>query len=825
MPTTFCLNLPFIYPIQLLVMIFRHFVEFYPPYKPFLRYQAEQIMNMKPPYFSIALLLMLQYAAFGQQQFTVSGVVRDGENGETLIGASILALPSEIGTTTNEYGFYSLSLPEADTVILEFSYVGFQPIRKVISLKANTKVDMEMGSGVQLEEVVVKANAYREQLKSTEMSVETISPREAKLLPVAFGESDILKILQLKPGIPSGAEGTTGLFVRGGGSDQNLIVLDEATVYNPNHLFGFFSTFNSDAVKDLKLYKGGFPAQYGGRLSSVIDVRLKEGNNKQFSGSGGLGLISSRLTLEGPIQRNKSSFIVSGRRTYVDLFTRMVNRANEGVEDYSPIPDYYFYDLNTKLNFELGEKDRLYLSGYFGRDVFGFDGDFFDFNFDWGNATGTVRWNHVFNAKLFANTTLTYSDYQYNIENKLTGFSFNLGSNIRDANLKTDFFYALNNKHTLRFGGNATYHEFTVGRLKAGSDDGSVSFSAGNDYDGVEAGAYISDDWVASDKLKVNMGLRFSGFFNDGQSYFGVEPRVAANYSMTERVSLKASYARMYQYLHLVANAGVALPTDVWYPSTAAIKPQRSDQVALGVSWLLGKDYFLEVETYYKDLKNQLEFVDGAEIFANDKLENEFAIGKGYGYGLEVGIEKNEGRLTGWIGYTLALTRRGDFKPIDDLERFSDTGYFSPVYDRRHDLSIVGIYEISRKLAVSATFVYGSGDLRWLPGGRFTFQDVYGGGFQVVTPDYLERNTYRLPAYHRLDLGLIIRFFPKWGESDLTINVINAYDRRNTFFIYLEPIFREETDGQNTIEVPERIAAKQVSLFPILPSVTWNFKF
>lgn len=772
-----------------------------------------------------ALFLMLQSAAIAQQQFTVSGAVNDGQNGETLIGATVMAFPSGIGTTTNEYGFYSLSLPAADSVTLEFSYVGFQPIRKIIPLRANTKLNMELGSGVQLDEVLVKSNSYREQLKSTEMSVEAITPREAKLLPVAFGESDILKILQLKPGIPSGSEGTTGLFVRGGGSDQNLIVLDEATVYNPNHLFGFFSTFNSDAVKDLKLYKGGFPAQYGGRLSSVIDVRLKEGNSKKFAGSGGLGLISSRLTLEGPIERDKSSFIVSGRRTYVDLFTKLVNNANKDTEDYSPIPDYYFYDLNAKVNFDLGEKDRLYLSGYFGRDVFGFDGDFFDFNFDWGNATGTVRWNHVFDSKIFANTTFTYSDYQYNIENKLTGFSFNLGSNIRDANLKTDFFYALNTKHTLRFGGNATYHEFTVGRLKAGTDDGSVSFSAGNDYDGVEAGAYISDDWTATDKLKINVGLRFSGFFNDGESYFGIEPRIAANYSCSERLSLKASYARMYQYLHLVANAGVALPTDIWYPSTAAIKPQRSDQVALGISYLLGQDYFLTAETYYKDLKNQLEFVDGAEIFANDALENEFAIGKGYGYGFEVGIEKNEGRLTGWIGYTLALTRRGDFQTIDESERFSQTGYFSPIYDRRHDLSIVGIYELSRRVSFSATFVYGSGDLRWLPGGRFTFQDVYGGSFEAITPDYEGRNNYRLPAYHRLDLGLIIKFFPKWGESDLSINVINAYDRRNTFFIYLEPIFKDETVDGTSIQIPERIAAKQVSLFPILPSVTWNFKF
>ncbi|GJM31460.1 MAG: TonB-dependent receptor [Saprospiraceae bacterium] len=762
---------------------------------------------------------------WGQAKYTLSGTIRDGESGETLIGASVAVPSMGLGTTANEYGFYSLSLPAGDSLTVEFSYVGFQNQDRIIFLKESLTLDVELGTGVDLEEVVVKANSYEEQLKTTEMSVEAITTKEAKLVPVAFGESDILKIIQLKPGIPSGSEGTTGLFVRGGSSDQNLIVLDEAIVYNPNHLFGFFSTFNTDAVKDLKLYKGGFPAQYGGRLSSVIDVKLKEGNNKHLSGSGGLGLISSRLTLEGPIKKNKSSFIVSGRRTYVDIFTRLLNKASEDKEDYNPIPDYYFYDLNTKINFQFGEKDRLYLSGYFGRDVFGFDGDFFDFNFDWGNATGTVRWNHVFNSKLFANTTFTYSDYQYDIENKVTGFSFKIGSNIRDINLKSDFYFALNNEHTLRFGGNVTDHQFTVGRLKAGSDDGQINFSAGQDYDGLELGLYVSDDWEVNKRTKINAGLRISGFSNDGTFYTGIEPRLAARFILSDRTSLKASYARMYQYLHLIANAGAALPTDVWYPSTARIKPQTSDQIALGISYLMSKDYFLNVETYYKYLQNQLDFVDGAELFANDNLEEEFAIGKGRGYGFEVSVEKKEGRLTGWIGYTLAFIEKGDYKTVDPFGNFAQTGYFSPIYDRRHDLSVVSIYEISRRFTLSGTFVYGSGDLRWLAPSRFTLQDVYGAGFESIVPDYRERNNYRLPPYIRLDLGLMIHFFPKWGESDLSINIINATDRRNTFFIYFEPEFREVTDGGNQIEIPEKISARQVSLFPILPSISWNFKF
>jgi hypothetical protein len=768
-------------------------------------------------------LLLVSYAE--AQQFTVSGTVYDADNGETLIGASVTA-PTGAGTITNEYGFYSISLPRQDSVVLEFSYVGFQSLRRTVYLTKNTRLDVQLGSGIELEEVVVEASGFEEKLKSTEMSVEELNTQEIKNIPLVFGESDILKVIQLKPGTPSGSEGTTGLFVRGGGSDQNLIVLDEALVYNPNHLFGFFSTFNSDAVKDLKWYKGGFPAQYGGRLSSVIDVKLKEGNNKEFAGTGGIGLIASRLTLEGPIQKEKSSFIVSGRRTYVDIFTNAVNRANEDNPDADPIPAYYFYDLNTKINFILSEKDRVYVSGYFGRDKFGFDGDFFDFDFDWGNATGTVRWNHVFNPKLFANTTFTYSDYQYNIENRLTGFSFKLGSRIEDVNFKTDFYYVASPRNTLRFGANATYHQFTVGRLKAGSDDGVVSFSAGQDFDGTEFAAYVSDDLDVSAALKVNAGLRLSGFTNDGTTYTNVEPRFSARYSLSPRTSLKASYAQMYQYLHLVANAGVALPTDVWYPSTERVKPQRSEQVALGMSYLLSKKFLLNVETYYKNLSNQLEFVDGAELFANDELEEEFAIGRGDGVGLEVSIEKEEGKLRGWIGYTLAFIQRGDFQTIDPNANFAQQGYFSPIYDRRHNISVVGTYDLSRRLTASLVWVYGSGDLRWLPTGRFTYQDIYGAPFQAVLPIYQDRNTYRLPPYNRLDLGLIWRFFPKWGESDLTFSIINAYDRRNTFFIYFEPEFANETDDNgNAVNIPTRIAAKQVSLFPILPSVTWNFKF
>ena len=753
-------------------------------------------------------------------------MIKDGESGETLIGASIVAAKLGLGTTTNEYGFFSLSLPAEDSIRITFSYVGFQPQERMLWLDADLSLDIELGTGIRLDEVVVKANSFEEQLNSTEMSVETVTTKEAKVIPVLLGESDILKAIQLKPGIPSGSEGTTGLFVRGGNADQNLIVLDEAVVYNANHLFGFFSTFNTDAVKDLKLYKGGFPAQYGGRLSSVIDVKLKEGNSKAFSGSGGLGLIASRLTLEGPIVKDRSSFIISGRRTYVDIFTRAVNRSNVDKEDYNPIPDYYFYDLNTKLNYQLGPKDRLYVSGYFGRDVFGFEGDFFDFNFDWGNATGSLRWNHVFNPKLFSNTTLTYSNYQYNITNKVTGFSFNTGSNIEDVNLKSDFFYALNNRHTLRFGGVATRHQFTIGRLKAGSDDGVVSFAAGQDFNAVQFGGYLADEWQVNKAIKVNMGVRLSGFANDGTLYMGLEPRLSSRFTLSPRLSFKASYARMRQYLHLIASAGVSLPTDIWYPSTKPVNPQISDQAALGFSYLLTKNYFLTLEGYYKKMDNQLEFVDGAQLFANDDLEEEFAVGEGKAAGFEVSIEKKEGRLKGWLGYTYANVKIGNFKTLQPDGFFSQEGFYAPIYDRKHDLSLVLFYELGKRWTFSSTFVYGSGDLRWMATGRFSIQDIGGAGFETVVPHYQDRNNYRLPPYHRLDFGVIYKMFPKWGESDLTLSVVNVYDRRNTFFIYLEPEFSSIDDGTgNLFEIPTRIAARQVSLFPVLPSITWNFKF
>ena len=769
------------------------------------------------------LFLLLCLSLGAQTTTTISGRLTDADNGETLIGATVEALGLQKGNVSNEYGFFSFTLPTGkDSVTLRFSYIGYETaLHRIKPTTGAITLDVALQpQGAVLEEVVIRGNTLEEKIRSTEMSVMTLNTREAKALPALFGEVDLIKILQLKPGVASGSEGTTGIFVRGGGGDQNLIVLDEAVVYNPNHLFGFFSTFNSDAVKDLKVYKGGFPAQYGGRLSSVIDVRMKEGNNKSYDVTGGLGLISSRLTVEGPIQKDKSSFIVSGRRTYADLITRGINRANEDKPDYNPIPDYFFYDLNTKVNFTLSEKDRLYLSGYFGRDVFKFKDESFNFLFDWGNATGTARWNHVFGPKLFSNTTFTYSDYRYRIRNILQGFSFNLGSNVRDANTKVDFYYQPNNEHTIRFGGNATYHDFEVARLKFGSDDGQINFESGQDFNGMEYGLYFADEWVLTDRLKLNLGARVSAWQNNPTFYAKFEPRASANFTVNDRWAIKASYSRMNQYVHLLASSGLSLPTDIWYPSTEGIKPEISDQVAIGTSFLFDDRWLITWEGWYKWLQNQVDFIDGAELFGNDELEGELAIGSGFAFSpLELEIEKKEGRLTGWIGYTLSWVKRGKFADINGGD------YFPPRFDSRHNLSIVGLYDLARKWQVTATWVYTSGYVSWLPLGRYTFQDVAGAPFQAVVPVYGPRNSFRYPAYMRLDLGVVYKWKTKRSEQDLTISIYNATDRRNPYFIFLDPVLEDVGQNGQTIEVPVSIAAKQVSLFPILPSVTWNFKF
>jgi len=775
--------------------------------------------------YTFKLFLVLSFIGFqqivssAQSKTTFFGTITDGETGETLIGAKVEIIDANKATVTNEYGFYSITIPATDTIILSASYIGMETFYQRLPGMNDTKWNIELMPGTTtLDEVIIVADQLRDKMSSTQMSMEQISAKTSKVLPALFGEVDIIKTLQLKAGVSSGSEGSTGLYVRGGAGDQNLIMLDEATVYNANHLFGFFSTFNSDAIKDVRLFKGGFPAQYGGRLSSVIDVRMKDGNNKKLSGSGGIGLITSRLTLEGPIGEN-TSFVVSGRRTYVDLITNAINKSQEDKPDFNKIPGYNFYDLNAKINTKLGEKDRIYLSGYFGKDQFALKDSTLDLGFSWGNATLTARWNHIFNNKLFANTSFIFSDYNYDISNEISGFSFSLGSKIRKYAGKMDFSYNPNSKHSIKMGISTTYYDFTVGRLKAGSDDGSISFSSGIDRTGMEYGLYVSDEFEIIKNLKANAGLRLSGWTSNNYFDGGIEPRLALLYEVNPRWSIKGGYARMKQYVHLISNSGISLPTDVWYPSTDAVHPQRSDQVSAGFSYLIAKGLLLTNEYYYKWLKNQVDFRDGANLFLNEEIEREFEFGKGYAYGTEVSLEKDFGKLSGWIAYTLAFVKRGGFPGI------MDGRYFSPRYDRRNDIKVVATYKFNRRWTASATWVYGSGDLAWLPGGRALFQDIKGGSIDPVTPIYGDRNTFRLPAYHRGDISVIYYMFPKWGESNLSLSIYNVYDRRNPYFLTLETEFKTVKQGEVEVKIPEKINARQVSLFPILPSITWNFNF
>jgi len=758
---------------------------------------------------------------WAQVRHLLSGVVR-GADGTALPGASVAVPALALGTATEADGHYRLSLPEGEQRVV-VSFVGYTTQTLTLSLHHDQQRNVTLAASTsELGEVVVQGQqTLREKLQSTQMGVEHLSIREAKLLPALFGEVDILKTLQLKPGVQNGGEGSSGLFVRGGSADQNLVLVDNVLVYNPNHLFGLFSVFNSDAVQSVDLYKSGFPAQFGGRLSSVVDVKLREGDRSKFVTTGGIGLISSRLSFEGPIQKGKGSFIVSGRRTYFDIFTRALNRANAGKEDYSPIPDYYFYDFNAKANYTLGEKDQLYATGYLGRDVFGFTSpNGFQASFTWGNTLGALRWQHVFSPRMTVNTSASVTSYKYNLGNSLDQFSFELGSSILDYTGRTDFDYQPNDQHTIRFGALATHHTFGVGRLQRSSQDNSVNFGADVNYTGQEGGVYGSDNIKVSDKLQAELGLRATGFQSGTDHYGGLEPRASGRYSFSDKVALKASYALMYQYVHLVSNSGASLPTDIWYPSRLSVLPERSQQVSTGMSFLLGDGKFLLTdEVYYKWAKNQIDFKDGAQIFANNDLDSQFLFGRGWSYGNELYLEKKTGKTTGWVGYTLAWTKR-NFPPQLGTSGINNGRDFYPNYDRRHNLTVVVIHQLNTRISLTASFVYTSGAPTTLPLGRFAIQDIYQGGIQAV-PVYPDRNSYRLIPYHRLDLGLVYKLRPSriGGERDLTFSIYNAYNRRNAYFIYFEQT-RDKTTDQVT-----GYRAQQVSLFPFIPSATYNFKF
>jgi hypothetical protein len=778
--------------------------------------QRKKLKNRKmSKYLKIVLFLMLPLAAFSQENYTISGYMRDGSTGEELLYATVVVKETGGGATTNLYGFYSITLPEGKYTI-QYSYIGMQAQEMVIDLKADMKKDVELTSGAtDLNEIVINGEKEDENVTNTEVSVVTLDVRDVKLIPVLLGEQDILKTLQLMPGVSANSEGSSGFFVRGGDADQNLILLDEAPVYNASHLLGFFSVFNSDALKDVKLYKGGMPAEYGGRVSSVMDVRMKNGNMKEWNVSGGLGLISSRLTVEGPIQKDKGSIIVSGRRTYADVLARPF--LGDGFED----ADLYFYDLNLKANYKIGEKDRVYLSGYLGRDVFGTE----NFGFNWGNTTGTLRWNHLFSDKLFSNTTIVYSDYDYGFKVEAGGNGISLSSGIYDYNLKQDYNYYLNPKNTLRFGWQTNYHQlkpstFTIGDEEAEEDE------TVEDQKALEGGLYIANEQRVSSKLTLNYGVRLSTFSNIGaytekvynefdavisettygsgeiyNSYYGLEPRVNATYLLGGASSLKASYNRNYQYLHLLSNSTSGTPTDLWIASSPLVKPQFADQVAFGYFKNFNNNtYEFSSEVYYKNLSNQVDFEDGGSAINNLDIESDLVFGKGRAYGLEVFLKKKKGDFTGWISYTLSKSER-------QFDEINNGSWFSARQDRTHDISIVGIYQLTPKWSLSGSFVYYTGDAVTYPIGKYFIDGA-------LVSLYGDRNADRMPNYHRLDLGAtyVVKDNDKF-YSDLNFSIYNIYNQMNAYQID----FALDENGATQ--------ATKLSLFGIVPSITWNFNF
>lgn len=768
--------------------------------------------------FSRPLLFFLLLTATVKGQHVLRGRVRDAESNEALPGAAVSEPARKRGIMADSSGFFRYETP-SDTGWISISYAGFRSLLFRIETWGTGIRKIELWPTERREVVVTSEKSAAAKVQSGEMSAENLSAREARLLPALFGEVDILKTLQLKPGVQSGGEGFSGLYVRGGGPDQNLMLIDGATVYNPNHLFGFLSVFNADAVSGIDLYKGAFPARFNGRLSSVVDIRMREGRADRFQVSGGIGLISSRLSAEGPVLKNKASFIVSARRTYFDVFTRMYNRSREGSPRFNPIPDYYFQDFNTKLTWKPGPSDKITLTAYHGRDVFTFRRNPFSVVFDWGNTTANLRWQRELNRRWALNTQAIFTDYNYLVRNRAGAFTFQLGSGIRDYTVSGDITYTPSRRSVWHTGLRFNQHQFSIARASARSSDNSFRFSSGGRLRAQSASVFLSNETDLSEKWKLNTGMVFSGFLGSGRARGGLEPRLSLRYAISSRLSLKASYTRMVQYLHLISNSGASLPTDLWYPSNQTVRPQTAGQT--GASWaisLLEGKLFFSHELYYKKIRNQTDLRDGASFFVNNQLDTSLAFGRGRAWGTEFYLEKKKGKLTGWIGYTLSYTTR----------QFAELNFgepFFPRHDRRHDVSVVAMYALSPRVSLSTTWVFGSGNAISLPEARFFFQDIGGTTDPValvnVVPLVRRRNTFRMEPYHRWDIGLVLKLKPARGESDLTFSVYNAYNRMNPFFIYFETL-TAGPDGSGPIV---GFRARQVSLFPVIPSVSYNFRF
>lgn len=782
-------------------------------------------MNIKIyilPFFFAPFLCFGAFASGNVKgEYTVSGYITDLSNGESLPGATIYISELNKGTASNIYGYYSISL-KPETYHLVYSYVGYGEITIDVNLTSDTSINIElMPSAKNLDEVEITGEAINENITTSQMSVNKIDSKTIKSIPALLGEVDLVKALQLLPGVKFAAEGSSGISVRGGSPDQNLILLDEANVYNAGHLMGFFSVFNNDAVKSVELYKGDLPAKYGGRLASLVDIRMKDGNSKQFHGNGGIGIISSRLMLEGPIVKDKASFMVAGRRSYADLFL-MFSR-DEDLKGNS----LYFYDLNGKVNYRINQNNQLYLSGYYGKDVF--KNDFFKMN--WGNATGTLRWNHIFDEKLFSNFTFVVNQFDYNIGFNDDGpQSFLWQSSLTDYNLKANFTWFASTNNKVTFGFSSMFHDFFPGTIEGQNEESFISTYSLPDNYALESAIYISNEQKIGTRITLKYGLRLSIFNNIGpatsfiyntdgdivdstvyskgdfyNTYWGLEPRLGIVYQLNEISSVKASYSRNYQYIQQAQNSVAGSPLNIWFPASPNVKPQIGDQVALGYFRNFKEGLFeTSAEVYYKYISNAVDFRDHAELLLNKYLEGELLIGKGWGYGAEFMAKKNYGKITGWISYTWSRA----FRQIDGIN--NDQPYSSS-YDRPNDFSITLNYELNQRLTFGLAWIYLTGQPVTFPVGRYEYGNTN-------VPIYSDRNDYRMADYHRMDLSITWKDKPnpeKRWHNEFNISLYNLYNRKNPWVI----------NFQTDVNDPSITYAEMTYLFGIIPAFTWNFKF
>ncbi len=781
------------------------------------------------------MLLFFSSLSVFAQQYTISGYVEDEQTGEKLINAYVFEAQTFKGTAANVYGFYSITLP-AGIVKLTSSFVGYGQFQQEFNLQRDTMIRILLKPTAVLSEVTI-VDKSQSQVNSTQMGVNQVDIKTIKSLPVILGEVDILKTIQLLPGVKAGTEGTSGFYVRGGGPDQNLILLDGVPVYNANHLFGFFSVFNSDAIQSVSLIKGGFPAHYGGRLSSVLDIRMKEGNMKKYKGEFSVGIIASRFTVEGPIKKDTSSFIISARRTYVDLLSYPIQKKQDTPNSKTRV-GYYFYDLNAKINYKFSENDRVYFSIYTGNDKAYSNDEYKDiygesdseFALQWGNITTALRWNHVFNPVLFSNTTVTYSRYNCGISGEENYENYNppstehslfeYTSGIDDLALNLDFDYFPATQHAIKFGTSIISHTFNPGvfamQIKSEYDPNQVDTTFGKSYIyAMEYNFYVEDDYEITPKLKLNAGLHFSGIKVEGAQYQSLQPRLAMRYSIKPNWSVKASYTHMKQYIHLLTNSSIGLPTDLWLPVTKIVKPQFAIQYAIGSAYSFKDLFEFSVEAYYKTMSHLIEYKEGASFFSqsNDWQEKVETDGKGECYGMELLLEKKHGKTTGWIGYTLSWATR-QFSNISFGEEFPYR------YDRRHDVSVVVTHKFSETFDMGITWVYSTGNAVTLPYEEFTSDFDYGSNYnnsQTVT-SFDKRNNFRMPAYHRLDVGFNFHKQKKHGTRTWSLGVYNAYNRKNPF--YVEVVYEWNEKLQKSIP-----KLRQTGLFPIIPSLSYSFSF